>query len=203
MKTLISIVKYVEDKEIKMRLSGNRQCANSHVSKFEFFVAKAAKGNKTELIEGNYDLVVKGDFTQVVKGKSRILSDNDMTIGCGSSMLGSLRIVTGDNLSLEGDLTINGAITATNITSDGWVSAAQGVNAGPYGFVSVLGGLSVGVPVAIPGCVTAALVVKAPLGDFGTMSAVLMTDIINASIFDTHLHLAKGKETSPPLFGMI
>ena len=160
------------------------------------------KGNKTELIEGNYDLVVKGDFTQVVKGKSRILSDNDMTIGCGSSMLGSLRIVTGDNLSLEGDLTINGAITATNITSDGWVSAAQGVNAGPYGFVSVLGGLSVGVPVAIPGCVTAAINVAAPLGNFGTMTAVLMTDIMNTSIFDTHIHRAKGF-TSPPLFGMI
>jgi hypothetical protein len=125
-----------------------------------------------------------------------------MTIGCGSSFLGSLRIVTGDNLSLEGDLTINGAITATNITSDGWVSAAQGVNAGPYGFVSVLGGLSVGVPVAIPGCVTAAINVAAPLGNFGTMSAVLMTDIMNTSIFDTHIHRAKGF-TSPPLFGMI
>ena len=75
------------------------------------------------------------------------------------------------------------------------------MNAGVYGFVSVLGGLSVGVPVAIPGCVTAALVVKAPLGDFGTMSAVLMTDIMNTSIFDIHVHKAKG--SGPPAFGMI
>jgi hypothetical protein len=66
----------------------------------------------------------------------------------------------------------------------------------------VLGGLSVGVPVAIPGCVTAAVNVAAPLGNFGTMTAVLMTDIMNTSIFDTHIHRAKGF-TSPPLFGMI
>ena len=158
------------------------------------------KGNKTELIEGNYNQVIKGDFTQVVTGKSYMLSDNDMTIGCGSAMTGSLRIVTGENLSLEGDLSINGGITATNITSDGWVSAGLGVNAGPYGFISVLGGLSVGLPVAIPGCVTAALVVKAPLGDFGTMSAVLMTDITNTAIFNTHFHMAKG-QTSPPISG--
>jgi hypothetical protein len=34
------------------------------------------------------------------------------------------------------------------------------------------------------------------------MAAVLMTDIMNTSIFDTHIHRAKGF-TSPPLFGMI
>ena len=160
------------------------------------------KGNKTELIEGNYNQVIKGDFIQVVKGESKMLSDGNMTVGCGSDFLGSLRIVTGDHLRIEGDLSVNGGITATNITSAGWVEAAQGVNAGPKGFVSLLGGLSVGIPIAVPGCVTALVQVQAPLGTFGTMSAVLMTDLINTSIFDTHIHRAKCF-TSPPLAGMI
>jgi hypothetical protein len=158
------------------------------------------KGNKTELIEGNLNQVVKGDYTQVVKGESRILADGDMTVGCGSDFLGSLRLVTGDHMRLEGDLSVNGGISATNITSENWVAAGVGVNAGPSGFVSLLGGLAVGFPIAIPGSVTAAVQVKAPLGSFGTMSAVLMTDMINTKIFDTHIHMAKGP-TSPPISG--
>lgn len=158
------------------------------------------KGNKTELIEGNLNQVVKGDYTQVVKGESRILSDGNMTVGCGSDFLGSLRLVTGDHMRLEGDLSVNGGISATNITSENWLAAGVGVNAGPSGFVSILGGLSVGFPIAIPGSVTAAVQVKAPLGSFGTMSAVLMTDMINTKIFDTHIHMAKGP-TSPPISG--
>ena len=126
-----------------------------------------------------------------------------MTIGCGSGIAGgSLRVISAGDINVEAKLSVNDGITATNITSKSWVTAEAGMNAGVYGFVSVLGGLSVGVPVAIPGCVTAAVNVAAPLGNFGTMSAVLMTDLINTSIFDTHIHRAKGF-TSPPLFGMI
>lgn len=161
------------------------------------------KGNKTELIDGDCNQVVKGSYTQVVSKQNSVYSLGNMTIGCGSGIGGgSLRVLSAGDINVEAKLSVNDGITATNITSKSWVTAEAGMNAGVYGFVSVLGGLSVGVPVAIPGCVTAALVVKAPLGDFGTMSAVLMTDIMNTSIFDTHIHRAKGF-TSPPLFGMI
>ena len=160
------------------------------------------KGNKTELIDGNCTQVVKGSYTQVVSKQNSVYSIGNMTIGCGSGIAGgSLRIISAGDINVEAKLSVNDGITATNITSKSWVTAEAGMNAGVYGFVSVLGGLSVGVPVAIPGCVTAALVVKAPLGDFGTMTAILMTDIMNTSIFDTHAHKAKG--SGPPFVGMI
>ena len=160
------------------------------------------KGNKTELIDGDCTQVVKGSYTQVVSKQNSIYSLGNMTIGCGSGIAGgSLRVISAGDINVEAKLSVNDGITATNITSKSWVTAEAGMNAGVYGFVSVLGGLSVGVPVAIPGCVTAALVVKAPLGDFGTMTAILMTDIMNTSIFDIHAHKLKG--LGPPIIGMI
>jgi len=156
------------------------------------------KGNKTELIEGNLNQVIKGDYTQTVAGESYIMSQNDMTIACGSELSGSLRIVTGDHLRVEGDLSVAGGIAGTNATIDGWIGAGYGVNAGPYGFVSLLGGVAVGLPVATPGCVTAAVQVKAPTGSFGYMSAILMSDLVNSKMYNSHIHISPKGPTSTP-----
>jgi hypothetical protein len=83
------------------------------------------------------------------------------------------------------------------------------VNAGPLGFVSLTGGLSIGFPGALAGniiCIgyiNAGISVNSPLGFFGTMTAVWMTDVINKTIYSTHFHIAKGGPTTPPLFPMI
>jgi hypothetical protein len=160
------------------------------------------KGNKTELIDGDCTQVVKGSYTQVVSKQNSVYSLGNMTIGCGSGIAGgSLRVISAGDINVEAKLSVNDCITATNITSKSWVTAEAGMNAGVYGFVSVLGGLSVGIPVAIPGCVSAAINVSAPLGQFGTMDAILMTDIVNTSIFDMHAHMAKGM--GPPYISMV
>jgi hypothetical protein len=160
------------------------------------------KGNKTELIDGDCTQVVKGSYTQVVSKQNSVYSLGNMTIGCGSGIAGgSLRVISAGDINVEAKLSVNDGITATNITSKSWVTAEAGMNAGVYGFVSVLGGLSVGIPVAIPGCVSAAINVSAPLGQFGTMDAILMTDIVNTSIFDMHAHMAKGM--GPPYISMV
>jgi hypothetical protein len=168
-------------------------------------------GDKKELVEGNYSLVVKGDYDLAVKGVASLMSNDDMTIGCGEIAAGSLNIMTGSHLQLSGDLSIDGELTALNIISKGRVDAATGVSAGFLGFVSVEGGLSIGIPAAIPGTInciglidalgpiTSLISMEAPLGTFGTMEAILMTDVVNSSIYDYHFHFGFAGPTSPPV----
>lgn len=167
------------------------------------------KGNKYERIDGDVEQEIRGNFTQTVKGKTKILSEDDMTIGANPGSLGSITISTGDHVYLNSDLAIAGELTADKITSLTRVDAGTGVNAGPLGFVSVLGGLSVGIPAAVPGCVYALATVNAgvsvnsPLGNFGIMTAIMMTDVVNKSIYNSHIHPAPKGMTGPPISHMI
>jgi len=45
--------------------------------------------------------------------------------------------------------------------------------------------------------------VNAPLGNFGVMSAIWMTDVINKTIYSTHIHKAPRGITSTPILKMI
>uniref|UniRef100_A0A6C0JSQ5 Uncharacterized protein n=1 Tax=viral metagenome TaxID=1070528 RepID=A0A6C0JSQ5_9ZZZZ len=163
------------------------------------------EGNKTEKIKGNYDLVVDGDFNHAVKGDCNILSESDMQIGAGGSLsdvagigTGSLTLLSGQDISVAGDFMVEGGIVADMVTAKYSVDAGLGITAGPLGFVTMLGGVSVGIPVAIPGQVNAIEEVNAPLANFGIMNAVLMHDIINSKIYNTHIHKTKVGPTSPP-----
>jgi hypothetical protein len=166
-------------------------------------------GDMYERIDGNYEQEIRGNFTQVVKGKSKILSEDDMTIGSNAGALGTLTISTGSHLYLNSDLSIAGELTADKITSLTRIDAGTGINAGPLGFVSLVGGLSVGFPIAVPGSVYAAgtvnagISVNSPLGNFGIMTAILMTDTINKNIYNTHIHKAPRGWTSPPILKMV
>jgi hypothetical protein len=85
----------------------------------------------------------------------------------------------------------------------------MGVYAGPFGFTSSLGGLSLGIPtpatpVATPGCITivgsmiALGSVTAPTGNFlktnvglatnGISSSILGADLINDILYNFHIH---------------
>jgi hypothetical protein len=85
----------------------------------------------------------------------------------------------------------------------------MGVYAGPFGFTSSLGGLSLGIPtpftpVATPGCIniigsmTALGSVNAPIGNFlktnvglasnGISSSILGADLINDIFYNLHIH---------------
>jgi hypothetical protein len=173
------------------------------------------KGNKTEYVEGNYDLKVGGNFSQLVNGITSVVSKNDMEIRAGASLLGSLKLSAGDIVSVRADFNVDGEITANKITSAGRIDALTGISAGPLGFVSVLGGLAIGIPVAIPtqiNCigminagisVNAVTSVNAPSGNFGLMKAVMMSDTVNTTVFNAHLHPATKPVTGPPLANMV
>jgi hypothetical protein len=69
--------------------------------------------------------------------------------------------------------------------------------------VSVTGGLSIGIPVAVPGVIDCIALVNAPTGTFGLMKAVMMTDTVNKSSYNMHNHLSPKGPTGPTLKPMI
>lgn len=167
-------------------------------------------GDKTETIEGNYIQHVKGHYTQIVEKTSTIKSQGDMTISGGGSLTGTVLIEAGDALIVNTDCSVRGEISGKKILSETRVDAVTGMSAGPQGFVTITGGVAVGIPVAVPtkvlvasdvisgGTVDAAIAVNAPQGNFGVMEAILMTDSVNTGIYDSHIHPTPKGPSGPP-----
>jgi hypothetical protein len=186
------------------------------------------KGDCNMQVDGNYNQEVNGDYNLAVKGKMNIRGvqdisiqgDADVDIGASEKFGGSLTLSSAQSLDLVSDLYISGSITCDSLTAESRVNAGMGVYAGPYGFTSSLGGLSLGIPtpatpVATPGCinivgsVTALGSVNAPVGNFlktnvglatnGISSSILSADLINDILYDVHIHLSPKGPTSPTL----
>ena len=161
------------------------------------------KGDKYEKVDGDYYLEVGGKLSQTVADTSSILSNGDMTVGCGNPITGRMKLATGDHLYLQGDLVVSGGLTADMITSQGKVNAGTGMRAGPLGFVTLLGGVAAGLDVAIPTMVTATTniyagaSVEAPVVFGGQVMDVRGTMEMMRTIYNTHTHPAK-PVTGPP-----
>lgn len=172
-------------------------------------------GDHNVQVDGDYNLQVAGKMNQRVVGDVSVSSDNDISITANENFGGSLRLAAADHLYLASDLVVGGSISADIINAETRVNAGTGVFAGPLGFVSGVGGLSLGVPsaatpVAVPGCIntvgaiTSLASVNAPIANFslakcGIMDAVLMTDVINSTIYNYHIHPAPRGPTGPPM----
>ena len=168
-------------------------------------------------VNGDYNQEVNGDYNLAVKGKMNvrgvkdisISGDSDVSISANEKFGGALRLSAAQSLNLGSDLYINGSITCDTLTAESRVNAGMGVYAGPYGFTSSLGGLSLGIPtpatpVATPGCIniigsmTALGSVNAPVGNFlklnaglathGISSSILGADLINDIFYNLHIH---------------
>lgn len=179
------------------------------------------KGDKIEQIDGNYELYVKGNYSQVVEKTGSITVKNDLKVLSGASLGGgAMTLASADGVYVESDLNVSGEVVAAKMYSKGRVDADAGISAGFPGFVTQFGGLSVGFPapgtaIPIPGQITcigniftamsvnATIAVNAPMGNFGTMDAILMTDLINTSIYDSHIHPSPKGMTGPPLTPMV
>ena len=183
------------------------------------------KGDCNMQVDGDFNQEVNGDYNIAVKGKMNvrgvkdinISSDSDVGISANEKFGGALRLSGAQSLNLGSDLYINGSITCDSLTAESRVNAGMGVYAGPYGFTSSFGGLSLGLPtpatpVATPGCITTVgsitslVSVNAPIGNFivgnigfaaiGISSSVLMFDIINTLIYNFHWHPKAGTNAS-------
>jgi hypothetical protein len=168
-------------------------------------------GDKIERIDGNYEQQINGNFTQSIGGLAAVTAQGDMRIKAGASLLGSLSLGAGDHIQLKGDLSVDGEVTASKITSTTRVDAGTGMSAGPLGFVTVTGGVAVGIPVAVPqqilcstniiavaGTVSAGTSVVSPIATFGMMDAVIMSDQVNSQMFNGHIHMSPKGPTSTP-----
>jgi hypothetical protein len=180
-------------------------------------------GNSNLHVLGDYNVQVDGDYNLQVAGKMNtrvvkdvsISGDADVSITANENFGGTMHLSAADSLYIASDLVVGGSMSADIINSTTRVNAGTGVYAGPLGFVSGLGGLSLGIPsaltpVAVPGCIntvgsiTSLTSVNAPIANFaiancGVMDAVLMTDVINSKIYDFHIHNSPKGPTSPPL----
>lgn len=167
------------------------------------------QGNKTEQINGDYNLLILGDFNQEVKGKTSITSQKQLDLVSNPTFGGRLNLNAGGTIHVNGDFSVDGSIMCDKLMASTRVDAGLGMSAGPYGFVTVTGGFSAGVPVAIPGCVTcilnvnAGVSVNAPLGLFLVSKATFMTDVVNVRLHNIHFHKAPKGFTGIPLIKMV
>jgi azurin len=152
------------------------------------------EGNANMQVLGDYNVQVSKDYNLQVGGKmnTRVVgdlslsSDGDMSITANENFGGAIRMAAADHLYLDSDLVVAGSINADLITAESRVNAGTGLYAGLQGVHSL-------------GPITSLVSVTAPLGTFGIMDAVLMTDVINSNIYKTHTHIGNhGYPTSPP-----
>ena len=165
------------------------------------------KGNRKEIVEKDYNLIVKGKYNLVSKGEASIMSKEDMTIGAGGDVSGgggSLNIKTGDHLLITGDLEVDGHLEAYSVGAVR-VDARAGIGCGIGDLGNPLKGRLPTPPLGIFSAttITAGLAVLAPVGTFGLMDAILMTDLINTSIYGAHIHIGFKGPTGPPIPSMI
>ena len=160
------------------------------------------KGDKYEKIDGDFFQIINGNYEMVVKKELRVDTDGDLDISVGTTTGGKINIDVGSPLNgevhIDADVQVNGSLSADNLHAEKRIDALLGVSAGPYGFVTLTGGFSAGIPVATPGFFTAIGGVKAPLGTF-----VLMHDVVNCSMYNTHIHMTKMGPTTPPMMKMV
>lgn len=145
------------------------------------------QGNKYERVTGDYFLEVQGNYETKVDKKTYITSGDDIRMVI-AGLLGKLSI-TADSVKMNSDLNVEGDVTVDSLYSDSSVYADTGMHAGLAG-ISTLGGIAAGFPQApaIPGKITAATMVEAPL-----ISGIIVKDIVSdlnfmRFLYDVHIH---------------
>ena len=156
------------------------------------------EGNRTELVDGDYNLVVKGDYS--------LVGQQTVTLGSKDklSLKGDLLSLKTGTLNVSGDLNVDGALEAYTIGTVR-LDARAGIGCGVGDPGNPLKGRLPTPPTGIFSAttVTALLAVAAPLGTFGLMSSVLMTDTINTALHNCHIHPSFKGPTGPPIPKMI
>jgi hypothetical protein len=172
-------------------------------------------------VNGDYNLQVNGDYNLQVAGKTNVRSaddinlssDNDIQIAASEDELkfGAIRLSAYREVFISSELNVSGSgWIGGALTVETRLDAKVGVSAGHFGFVSVDGGLSLGVPVAVPGTVIAT---KSGLFGFSVttplLSSIVSTNILGTSVgfydllnwavkYSTHIHPAPLGMTGPP-----
>jgi hypothetical protein len=140
------------------------------------------EGNRKEIVAKDYSLVVKGDYTVSCKQEIGLYSKDDMTLAGGDLLGGSINLITGDHLHLNGDLQVSGHIDALSVGAER-MDASKGLSAGTSGVFSV-------------GPIISLISVTAPFGTWGMSKSIWHSDLINTLIAKIHIHMTPKGPTS-------
>jgi len=153
-------------------------------------------GDMISEIDGSLKASVGGKSHIHTAGRVDLSSDGDINITAGSGDTltglggGTIFLNSPADVVVSGDLRVQGAITATSISSKTNVTAGFKVFA--TGGLETLGGINAGFvtpgPVVPPGVITSISSIECPLATFGVMKSILMSDTLNSKIYDTHVH---------------
>ena len=156
------------------------------------------KGNRKELIDGDYSIVVKGDYTVTAQETASITSKDTV------SLMGDTLSLRTPDIVITGNMVVDGALDAYTV-SCATLTARAGVTCGVGDPGNILKGQLPIPPTGIFSATTIAalLSVAAPLGTFGIMNAVLMTDTVNTALHNCHFHVGFKGPTGPPIPKMI
>jgi len=144
------------------------------------------KGSHNVQVAGDYNILVGGKMNTRVVGDISVSSDADLSITANENFGGAIRMAAADHVYVDSDLVVAGSASADLITAETRINAGTGLYAGVLGVYS-------------QGPITSLTLVESPLAQFGIMDAVLMSDVINKGIFNTHIHNSPKGPTSPPL----
>jgi hypothetical protein len=144
------------------------------------------KGDHNVQVAGDYNLLVGGKMNTRVVGDISLSSDNDLSITANENFGGAIRMAAADHVYIDSDLVVAGSVAADLVTAESRINAGTGVYAGLLGVYS-------------QGPITSLTLVEAPLVKTGILDAVLMSDVINKGIYNTHIHNSPRGPTSPPL----
>jgi hypothetical protein len=181
-------------------------------------------GNCNLSVAGNMGVQVAGDYEMLVGGNTQIRSkgslvlsgDGDVELSASEGFGGTMYLGAADHISVRSDLEVAGTVTGDIIKATRIVGGdikGGGVFAGLDGFTTC-GGVSASfptpaTPIAIPGqinalgTINAVISVNAPicnfaLGNIGVLKSVLMSDVINCNIFNSHVHPEPDGSTGSP-----
>jgi hypothetical protein len=144
------------------------------------------KGDHNVQVAGDYNLLVGGKMNTRVVGDISQSSDGDLSITANENFGGAIRMAAADHVYIDSDLIVAGSAAADLITAESRINAGTGVYAGILGVYS-------------QGPITSLTLVEAPVVKTGILDAVLMSDVINKGIYNTHIHNSPKGPTSPPL----
>ena len=161
-------------------------------------------GDADMKVDGDVYSLVEGDSTTQVKGDVSLFAGGDVDVSAGGE-LGTVTINAPDGINLNGDVTVNGMLNATNS-----IYAGDNLLAGKQLFsylgIQTLGGINSGFTSETPvpaGIITATVKVEAP-GIFGSayvMDAMGTMQLIR-NIYNVHKHPAPKGPTGTPFENM-
>lgn len=158
------------------------------------------KGDADVKIEGDAYTLIEGDSTIKAKGDASIFAGGDLDLSAGGP-IGTVTINAPDGINLNGDVTVNGMLNATNSIYSG-ENVLAGKQLFSYMGIQTLGGINSGFtsesPVA-PGLITATIKVEAP----GIVGLAYVRDSVGSmqtmrSLYNVHIHPSFKGPTGPP-----